>query len=309
MTDSVGIHHVTAAATSARGNVAFYTRELGLRLVKRTVNFDDPTTWHLYYGDETGRPGTALTFFPWEGIPRGRHGTGQAEEIGFAVPKASIAWWSERLSSRNIAHDLPKKRFDETVIALKDPDGMLIEIVGTDWAGKLPGYASADVPAEHAIRGFSGVSLWLDDTEATAAVLTGVLGFRLLGEEDGRQRFVAGDGELGGVIDLRKVNWQSGAFAGGIVHHIAFRAADDDTQAKMANALRDLGIPTTEQKDRTYFRSVYFREPGGVLFEIATDEPGFAVDETVEALGETLKLPAWLEPQRGVIEAHLPPLE
>ncbi len=309
MTDSVGIHHVTAAATSARGNVKFYTRELGLRLVKRTVNFDDPTTWHLYYGDEIGRPGSALTFFPWEGTPRGRHGTGQAEEIGFAVPKSSIAWWSERLSARNIAHDLPVKRFDETVIAFKDPDGLLIEIVGTDWAGALPGHESADIPTEHAIRGFSGVSLWLADTAATAEVLTRVLGFRAAGEEGGRQRFVAGSGGLGGVIDLRKVDWQTGAFAGGIVHHIAFRAADDATQAKMAQTLRDMRIGTTEQKDRNYFRSVYFREPGGVLFEIATDEPGFMIDEPVEALGQELRLPQWLEPRRDEIAAQLPPLE
>lgn len=309
MTTSVGIHHVTAAATSARGNVRFYTRELGLRLVKRTVNFDDPTTWHLYYGDGTGQPGSAMTFFPWEGSPRGRHGTGQAEEIGFAVPKSSIAWWLERLSARNIAHDLPKRRFDESVVALKDPDGMLIEIVGTDWAGALPGYDNGDIPAEHAVRGFSGISLWLDDTAATASVLTGVLGFKPAGEEDGRQRFVAGDGGLGCVVDLRKVDWQRGAFAGGIVHHVAFRAADDAAQAKMVAALRAMRIGTTEQKDRQYFRSVYFREPGGVLFEIATDTPGFAVDEPADALGQELRLPQWLESQRGLIEAQLPPLE
>lgn len=309
MTTSVGIHHITAGATSARGNVKFYTRELGLKLVKRTVNFDDPTTWHLYYGDEIGRPGSALTFFPWEGIPRGRHGTGQAEEIGFAVPKPSIAWWSERLSARNIAHDLPAKRFDETVIAFKDPDGMLIEIVGADWAAALPGYDNGGIPAEHAIRGFSGVSLWLADTGATAKVLIDVLGFQAAGEENGRQRFVADSGGLGGVVDLRKVDWQTGAFAGGIVHHVAFRASGDAEQAAMAKKLRSMGIGTTEQKDRNYFRSVYFREPGGVLFEIATDDPGFAIDEPVGALGQELRLPEWLEPQRSLIEAQLPPLE
>ncbi|MEJ8574715.1 ring-cleaving dioxygenase [Microbaculum marinum] len=306
---SVGIHHVTAGATSARGNVRFYTKELGLRLVKRTVNFDDPTTWHLYYGDATGQPGSVLTFFPWEGMPRGRHGTGQAEEIGFAVPKGSIAWWAERLSARNIQHDLPKKRFDESFIALKDPDGMLIEIVGTDWAGALPGHDNGDIPPEHAVRGFSGVSLWLADTEATAAVLTDVLGFKPAGEADGRQRFVAGDGGLGAVVDLRRVDWQRGAFAGGIVHHVAFRAEDDAAQEEMAKSLRSKGIGTTEQKDRNYFRSVYFREPGGVLFEIATDDPGFAIDEPVESLGQELRLPEWLEPKRQQIAAALPPLE
>ncbi len=308
MANSAGLHHVTAAATTARGNVRFYTRELGLRLVKRTVNFDDPGTWHLYYGDEIGRPGTALTFFPWEGIPRGRHGTGQAEEIGFAVPKASIAWWAERLSARNIPHDLPARRFDETVIAFKDPDGMLLELVGTDWAGELPGWDNGDIPAEHAIRGFSGVSLWLADTARTAEVLTRVLGYRAAGEENGRQRYVAGDGKLGSVIDLRKVDWQAGGFAGGIIHHIAFRADDDAAQAEMAGKLRELRIGATEQKDRNYFRSVYFREPGGVLFEIATDIPGFTIDETVEALGTELRLPDWLEQHRAQIEASLPPL-
>jgi glyoxalase family protein len=308
MATSAGLHHITAAATSARGNVRFYTRELGLRLVKRTVNFDDPGTWHLYYGDETGSPGTALTFFPWEGIPRGRHGTGQAEEIGFAVPKSSIAWWSERLSSRNIAHDLPAKRFDETVIAFNDPDGMLLELVGTHWAGEVPGWDNGDIPAEHAIRGFSGVSLWLADTARTAEVLTRALGYRSAGEENGRQRYVAGDGRLGGVIDLRKVDWQAGGFAGGIIHHIAFRAADDAAQAAMVRALRELRIGATEQKDRNYFRSVYFREPGGVLFEIATDIPGFTIDEPVESLGTELRLPDWLEPHRQQIAASLPSL-
>jgi len=309
MTTSVGIHHVTAAATSARGNVAFYTCELGLRLVKRTVNFDDPGTWHLYYGDEIGRPGSALTFFPWEGIPRGRHGTGQAEEIGFAVPKGSISWWADRLKARGIAHEPPADRFDETVIAFEDPDGMLIEIVGTGWAGELPGYDNGDIPAEHAVRGFSGLSIWLADTAGTAEVLTRVFGFRPAGEENGRQRFVVGDGGLGCVVDLRRMDGPQGNFAGGIVHHIAFRAAGDTQQAEMAKALHAMRIATTEQKDRNYFRSVYFREPGGVLFEIATDDPGFAIDEPVEALGRELRLPEWLEPHRGQIEARLPPLE
>ena len=227
---------------------------------------------------------------------------------GFAVPKASIAWWAERLSARNIPHDLPARRFDETVIAFKDPDGMLLELVGTDWAGELPGWDNGDIPAEHAIRGFSGVSLWLADTARTAEVLTRVLGYRAAGEENGRQRYVAGDGKLGSVIDLRKVDWQAGGFAGGIIHHIAFRADDDAAQAEMAGKLRELRIGATEQKDRNYFRSVYFREPGGVLFEIATDIPGFTIDETVEALGTELRLPDWLEQHRAQIEASLPPL-
>lgn len=307
---SQGIHHITSVASDPKENVRFYTQELGLRFVKRTVNFDDPGTYHLYFGDRTGSPGSIITFFPWIGMGTGRHGIGQAQEIGYAVPKSSIGWWLERLTKRGLPHEGPAKRFDETVISLKDGDGQLVELVGTDWAGALPGYGGGNVPAEHAVRGFSGVSLWLEDSAATEAVLSEVLGFKKAGEDSGRTRYSSGTEDLGSVVDIRAVGgYPRGALGAGIVHHVAFRAADDEAQAGMAEAARRHSRQVTEQIDRNYFRSVYFREPGGVLFELATDDPGFAIDEPVETLGQSLKLPPQYEVHRDKIEAALPPLE
>jgi glyoxalase family protein len=306
---SSGIHHITSIASDPRENLRFYTQELGLRFVKKTVNFDDPGTYHLYFGDRSGSPGSIMTFFPWPGVKRGRHGTGQAEEVGYAVPKSSIAWWIDRLNSRGIAHEGPVRRFSESVIALTDGDGHLVELVGTDWAGALPGHDNGDIPAEHAVRGFSGVTLWLDDGAATAELLVGVFGFAEAGEDAGRRRFVSGPGGIGTAVDIRAVGgYPAGALGAGIVHHVAFRAADDAAQAEMAEQARAIVRQVTPQVDRNYFRSVYFREPGGVLFEIATDDPGFAVDEPVETLGEALKLPPQYEPHRDRIEAILPEL-
>lgn len=306
---SAGIHHITSIASDPRANLRFHTRELGLRFVKRTVNFDDPGTYHFYFGDETGSPGSIMTFFPWPNVKQGRHGAGQAEEVGYAIPKSSVGWWLERLGARGIAHEGPAKRFDESVIALKDPDGHLIELVGTDWAGGLPGHDTGDIPAEHAVRGFSGVSLWLADTAATAEVLREAFGFEEAGSDGNRRRFVSGAGGIGTAIDLREVGgFPAGKLGAGIVHHVAFRAADDADQAEMAGRARAIVGQVTPQVDRNYFRSVYFREPGGVLFEIATDPPGFAVDEAPEALGEALQLPPRYEAMRARIEATLPPL-
>ncbi len=309
---SSGIHHITSIASDPQENLRFYTREIGLRFVKRTVNFDDPGTYHLYFGDENGSPGSIMTFFPWPGVKGGRHGTGQAEEVGYAVPKSSIGWWLDRLKARGLPHEGPTHRFDESVIALRDPDGHLVEIVGTDWAGSLRGFAGEDIPAEHAIRGFSGVSLWLRDGAATKTVLSEVFGFTEAGRDGGRLRLVAAgsDPGIGRVVDIREVgDYPAGGLGAGIVHHIAFRAASDQQQREMAELARDHTRQVTPQMDRTYFRSVYFREPGGVLFEIATDAPGFTVDEPLESLGGTLKLPPQYEPHRDRIAAALPALE
>ncbi len=307
---SAGIHHITSIASDPRENVRFYIEELGLRFVKRTVNFDDPGTYHLYFGDETGSPGSIITFFPWPGAHAGRHGTGQAEEVGYAVPKSSIGWWLHRLTERGIAHEGPATRFGESVIALKDTDGHLVEIVGTDWAGAVPGYAGGSVPAEHAIRGFSGVSLWLRDGSATADVLTNVLGFTEAGTENGRRRFVSGESGIGSAVDIREIgDYPRGQLGAGIVHHVAFRATNDADQAEMADRARKAVRQVTDQVDRNYFRSVYFREPGGVLFEIATDDPGFAIDEPVESLGQSLRLPPQYEQHRDRIEAALPEID
>jgi len=304
-----GIHHVTAIASSARRNLDFYTGVLGLRLVKKTVNFDDPGSYHLYYGDETGQPGTILTFFPWEHAAPGRVGLGETLETALRVPEGAIGYWTHRFVERGVAHETPTRRFGDTVLPFKDPDGTALALVGVAGAADEPA-ARGEVPAEHAIRSLAGVTLLLADAAPTGAVLTGVLGFREAGREDGLVRFAA-DGALHGArVDLRVApGFLPGRPGAGSVHHVAFRAADDAAQAEMVRRLRaDHRIAATEQKDRRYFRSVYFREPGGVLFEIATDEPGFAVDEPAERLGAALKLPPFLEPRRAAIEASLPPL-
>ena len=304
-----GIHHVTAIAGPAARNRDFHTRLLGLRLVKKTVNFDDPGTYHLYYGDQAGSPGSILTFFPWEHAAAGRLGVGETSETAFRVPKASLGWWMHRFVSEGVAHETPAKVFDETVLPFRDPDGMRLALVGVEGGEGEPAWVSEDIPAEHAIRGFHGVTLMVAQDGPTAAILTDVLGFAEAGREGALVRFSTGARE-GGHVTLHAVgDVLRGRPGGGSVHHVAFRAADDAAQGAMVERLRtEHGIETTEQKDRTYFRSVYFREPGGVLLEIATDVPGFAVDEAPEHLGAALKLPAQYEPHRAAIEAALPDL-
>lgn len=305
-----GIHHVTAIAGPARRNLDFYGRVLGLRLVKKTVNFDDTGTYHFYYGDAGGAPGTILTFFPWEHAAPGRLGVGETQETVFRVPAAAIGYWAHRLVEHGVPHDAPVKRFGETVLAFRDPDGMRLAFVGVPGIEAEPAWSGSDIPAEHAIRGFHSVSLLLNDAAPTGAILSDVFGFREVGREDTLIRYRAEGAPLGNVVDLRVAGGFLPARQGaGSVHHVAFRAADDAAQAEMVRKLAENhGIRTTEQRDRNYFRSVYFREPGRVLFEIATDVPGFAVDEPSESLGQALKLPAGLEKQRTRIEAALPEL-
>ncbi|HEV2558864.1 MAG TPA: ring-cleaving dioxygenase [Microvirga sp.] len=304
-----GLHHVTAISGPARRNFDFYTRLLGLRFVKKTVNFDDPGTYHFYYGDEAGNPGTILTFFPWEHVAPGRVGVGQTSETAFRVPAASLGYWAHRFVEKGVPHETVTKRFGESVLAFKDPDGMRLSLVGVAGAEAEPGWSSGEIPVEHAIRGFHGVTLLIENGARTGAILTDVLGFREAGREGAITRY-ATDAPLGAVVDLHEAaGFLPGRQGGGSVHHVAFRAADDAAQAAMAKRLAEHhGLQATEQKDRNYFRSIYFREPGGVLFEIATDEPGFAADEPVETLGQALKLPAFLEPHRSRIEAVLPEL-
>jgi glyoxalase family protein len=303
-----GIHHVTAIAGPAARNLAFYTRTLGLRLVKKTVNFDDPGTYHLYYGDEQGQPGTILTFFPWEHAAAGRLGVGQVQETMFKVPTGAIGWWHDRLVQHGVAHRGLTQRFDETVLAFQDPDGMPLSLVGVPGAEAEPAWSDGAVPAEHAIRGFHGVSLLQADAAPTGAILSDVFGLAEIAREGSLVRYAAANAALGGIVDIEVTDsFLPGRMGGGSVHHIAFRAADDGEQARMVERLgHEHRIHTTEQKDRNYFRSVYFRESGGVLFEIATDEPGFAVDEPVASLGQALKLPRFLEQHRREIEAALP---
>lgn len=305
-----GIHHVTAIAGDAARNVDFYTRALGLRMVKRTVNFDDPGTWHLYYGDAAGDPGTIMTFFPFEGAAPGRQGAGQAVEVSFAVPEAALSFWIERLTRLGIAYEGPAKRLGgETVVSFRDPDGLHLELVADPDAGRRPGWASDGVGAAEAIRGFHGVTLWERDAARTADLLTGVMGYREAGAEGGRRRFEHAQGGIARFLDVRDASgFWSGSMGAGTVHHVAFRVPDDAAQAEAQGAVRELGIHVTPVLDRQYFRSIYFREPGGAIFEVATDPPGFAVDEPAELMGTQLRLPAWLEPRRAEIAAALPAL-
>jgi len=304
-----GIHHVTAVSGNASANVDFYTRTLGLRLVKKTVNFDDPATYHLYYGDEQGHPGTILTFFPWEHAAAGRNGVGLTEQTAFRVPTTSIGYWTHRLIEKGVPHDAIEKQFGESVLSFTDPHGLRLALVGVAAAASEPAWSNGEIPAEHAIRGFHDVTLMLENAERTGAILTDVFGFKETGREASFVRYES-DGAPGNIVIIREASgFLPGRMGHGSVHHIAFRAADDAQQLRMAEKVREAHrINTTAQIDRQYFRSVYFREPGGILFEIATDPPGFAVDEPVVALGRELKLPPFLEPRRREIEAALPPL-
>jgi catechol 2,3-dioxygenase-like lactoylglutathione lyase family enzyme len=305
----MSIHHVTAIAGDPQRNLDFYAGVLGLRLVKLTVNFDDPGSYHLYFGDETGGPGSILTFFPWPDGQRGRQGTGQVGTISLAVPPASLGWWIERLVRHGLKYDGPTRRFDEQVLAFADPDGLLLELVATPRVAGLPGWTDGPVPAEHAVRGMLGVTVWEDGDRGTAAFLTSLMGLRQVGEEGNRLRFESAVAGSGTVIDLRRVpGFWAGAGGVGTVHHVAFRAASDEAQLEHRARLVSAGVEVTPVVDRQYFHSVYFREPGGVLFEIATDPPGFTLDETAAELGTSLKLPPRYEPMRDRIERTLPPI-
>ncbi|MFN8830990.1 MAG: ring-cleaving dioxygenase [Labrys sp. (in: a-proteobacteria)] len=306
---SAGIHHITAITGDAKANVRFYTEVLGLRLVKKTVNFDDPGAYHLYFGDEAGQPGTILTFFAWNDAAPGRLGLSQAVEIAFRIPEGSLGYWTQRMIEKGIAFEAPEKRFGETVFAFRDPDGIRIELVATKAAKAGAGWTGGGVAPEHAITGFHGVTLWLAAGEGTAKVLTNAFGYEKVGEEGVRHRYKAKGDALATIVDLRIVpGFIGGRMGTGTIHHVAFRATDDAAQAALAAALAAQGVRVTEQKDRNYFRSVYFREPGGVIFEIATDDPGFSIDEDRATLGEALKLPAQYEPYRADIERRLPAL-
>jgi glyoxalase family protein len=304
-----GIHHVTAIAGKPARNLVFYTRTLGLRLVKKTVNFDDPGTYHFYFGDATGSPGTILTFFPWQHAAPGRDGVGVAQTSAFRVPEISLAAWAQRLSDAGVQHATPSVCFGQPVLAFTDPDGMQLALVGIAGAEREPIWSGGAISKDEAIRGFHGVTLLLEAAAPTAGVL-GVLGFAEVAREGDRVRYRAQAG-MGGVVDIRAApNLPAARMGRGSVHHIAFRASDDREQADMARKLiADHNLHPTGQKDRQYFRSIYFREPGGVLFEIATDQPGFAIDEPVADLGESLKLPPFLEPRRRELEGVLPGLE
>lgn len=308
MTEQIpGIHHVTAIATDPQRNLDFYGGVLGLRLVKRTVNFDDPGTYHFYFGNETGRPGTILTFFPWALARRGSRGAGQATVTAFSVPAGSLAFWHDRLESHGVVMEDPASRFEEEVLTFLDPDGLKLELVAHQEAAGLDAWDGGPVPAEQAIRGFHSVTLTQRDPEATVDLLTETMGYRPTAQAGPRHRFTTGDGGLATRLDvLHTPELGSGHIAAGTVHHVAFRVEDDEAQRAWREKIADLGLNVTSVLDRRYFHSVYFREPGGVLFELATDSPGFTLDESVEELGSGLELPPWLEGHRQRIEDTLP---
>ncbi|MGI0091546.1 MAG: ring-cleaving dioxygenase [Nitrososphaerales archaeon] len=310
----LGIHHVTAIAGDPQRNIDFYTRILGLRLVKLTVNYDDPDTYHLYYGDKTGHPGTILTFFPWPGAPRGRRGTGQATVTSFLIPEDSVAYWLDRLKQNNVKFEEPARRFknEEECITFFDPDDLKLELIASSAAGngKYTPWEKTPVPERNAICGFHGITLSEEGYERTASLLKDTMGFRLVREEGERFRYEAGEGGASTYVDLLcQPALPRGEVLAGTVHHVAWRTPDDDQQKAWRREVVRAGLNPTPVIDRQYFHSVYFREPGGVLFEIATDPPGFAIDEPEDMLGTTLKLPPWLEPSRKHIEHALPKLQ
>jgi glyoxalase family protein len=304
-----GLHHVTAIAGSAPRNLDFYTRVLGMRLVKKTVNFDDPGTYHLYYGDEAGRPGSILTFFPWDSAATGRSGIGSVQEVLLRVPTSSLSFWIHRFVELGVTHQLVTRRFGEPMLAFTDPDGLALALVGSN-EQHVPRRSNGAVPAEHAIQCLHGVGLLLAQAAPTADILVNMFDY-VAAEQDGTLLRLMSKSEQGDIVDIREAgDFLTGRMGRGSVHHIAFVAKDDEQQARMAQRLRtEHGLQPTDQKDRLYFRSVYFREPGGVLFEIATEQPGFTVDEPLASLGSSLKLPPFLEHRRATIEATLPLLK
>ena len=331
----LGIHHITAIARNPQRNIDFYSGLLGMRLVKLTVNFDDPTTYHLYYGDSLGHPGTILTFFPWSEAPKGYRGTGQVTAISFLIPNSSMSYWIDRLKRNGISFVGPSKRFSDEFVSFYDPDGLMLELISPPSSNDFRKqqkqhqpdnvWKESPVTKEHAIRGFHSATLSEEGYERTASLLDDTMGFKLVAKDskEGRFRFgivennsnqegggAASSSSIGSIVDLVCQPDISRGYVGiGTVHHIAWRAASDKHQIDLRQRIvHEAHLNPTPVIDRIYFHSVYFREPGGILFEIATDPPGFAIDERPEDLGKQLKLPQWLEPVREKIKQVLPPV-
>jgi len=306
----LGLHHVTAIAGMAKRNLDFYTKTLGLRFLKKTVNFDDPGTYHFYFGDEIGSAGTILTFFPWEGIRQGRKGAGMATEIGYAVPEGSFDFWMKRFDAHNVIYNKPSEKFGEKYLSFLDPDGLKLELVIPKQADERQPWETPEVNASVATRGFHNITLTLNNVKPTAEILTDVFGYKLLEQSGNRYRYITDAVTTANIIDLVELpNEARGTGAGGTVHHIAFRVKDEATLMQFHEKVARRGLNITQKIDRNYFYSLYFREPGGVLFEIATDNPGFMVDEPKDELGTHLMLPSQYEGRRAEIEAVLPKLD
>jgi glyoxalase family protein len=323
---STGIHHITAIAGDPQTNLDFYTGALGLRFVKRTVNFDDPGSYHFYFGDNIGSPGTIITFFPWPGARRGSRGSGQVTVVSFAIPQNTIAFWQERLRANNVLAEEISERFGNKALRFLDPDGLMLELIEAPvipsenpsparTAGsrgeifKVTSTRPLDVARDERVGGFAAPTLEVRHLDRTEELLTEVLGFEFVSEENNRRRLRGAGSNAAADVDLVRSDAGFGQIAAGTVHHIAFRAADNEEQLHFREQLIARGLHVTPVIDRQYFHSAYFREPNGILFEIATDAPGFLTDESADELGETLKLPPMYESARAEIERVLPPIQ
>jgi glyoxalase family protein len=316
-----GIHHVTCIAGDAQQNLDFYVGVMGMRLVKRSVNQDAPDTYHLFYADGAGTPGTDLTFFPWPNMEPARPGTGITMEVALAVPAGSLSYWRPRLAENSVPHGAQdgvqngaqdgeaQLRFGETTLPFTDPHNLRLALVETDDGRPFIPWLESPVPPEFQVRGMHSVRLWERSLSPTAALLTEQMGFTLLGTEDGWHRYGVEEGGSGKLIEVKEMpDERRGQWGTGGVHHVAWRTSDASEEMALRAVIARTGLQPTSLIDRFWFQSVYFKEPGGVLFELATDGPGFGVDEDMEHLGEQLVLPPWLEPHRSEIEAGLPPL-
>lgn len=303
-----GLHHITALASSPQKTVDFYGGILGLRLVKKTINFDAPEVYHLYFGNEKGSPGTILTFFPYPGIPQGKKGKGQLIVTSFSIPENAMDYWMQRLNKHHIAYQGPLQRFDETFIYFEDHDGLGLELVANN-KDEREGYSNGIIPPKNAIKGFYGMTLSEECYEKTSGLLVGQMDHALIAEKNNLFRYSA-SGLPGDFVDIFCNPDSLKDIAGhGTVHHVAFATPNDNTQLEAREKLLRIGLDVTPVLDRQYFHSIYFREPGGILFEIATNPPGFTIDESLEDLGKSLQLPSWMEYNRSLIEKRLSPIE
>jgi len=305
----LGLHHITAIAANAQHNYDFYTKVLGLRLVKKTVNFDDPGTYHFYFGNETGTPGTILTFFPWEGTQKGRVGAGMATEIGYTVPGGSLEFWTKHFDELKVNHQAVSEGFGEQYLQFEDPDGLQLKLIASNTVDNRRPWTTDGVGEAVATKGFHSIVLTVRNSEHTAKVLTEIFGYKFLTQEGNRYRFVTDAVETANIVDIvEEPNLERGINAAGTNHHVAFRVKDDTMLMEFREKIASSGFRITEKIDRNYFYSLYFRERGGILFELASDNPGFAIDEPVNELGTHLMLPAQYEGTRNEIQEILPKL-
>tara|TARA_R100001143_G_C3360429_1_gene135095 strand:- start:2476 stop:3408 length:933 start_codon:yes stop_codon:yes gene_type:complete len=303
-----GIHHITVLGGDGQRTTDFYVKTLGLRMIMKTVNQDDPSTYHLFYVNGTKQPGSSMTFFPWPMAVQGKPGSGEATVVSFSVPAGSEEYWAERFGEKGVDFEGPFSRFNRNVIRFRDPDRLMLELVFEEDLGRIPAWDQGTVPEEFGIRGFWGTILSIEETEDTAQLLKEVFGFKKMDEDEEMSLYQTG-ADIGSAVILEKVDSKQGTNGRGIVHHVAFRAKDDEEQEWMRKEVMKRGLRPTGQIDRHFFRSVYFLSPGGVLFEIATDGPGYDSVQDEEELGQELYLPAPLEHRREMIEKRLPEIK